>query len=162
MQMVVNQGVNLMLTRRDVFAVLISAPCALEAFVASAEDTKDEHVMGPSVFRWEDMHPVKTETGEVRSLCKAPTATVDQLEIHVTTLNPGQMPHPPHRHVNEELIILREGRCETLSDGKWVRVGPGSVVFNASNSLHGFRNVGDAPAVYHVINWSPNRSKSST
>jgi len=31
------------------------------------------------------------------------------------------------------------------------------VVFNASNSLHGFRNVGTVPAVYHVINWSPNK-----
>jgi mannose-6-phosphate isomerase-like protein (cupin superfamily) len=44
-----------------------------------------------------------------------------------------------------------------LSDGKWVKVGPGSVVFNASNSLHGFRNVGTTPATYHVINWSPNK-----
>jgi uncharacterized cupin superfamily protein len=103
----------------------------------------------------------KTPTGEVRSLCKASTATVDQLEMHVTTLNPGLESHPPHRHVNEELIILREGECETLSDGKWVKVGPGSVVFNASNSLHGFRNVGTTPATYHVINWSPNKQTSS-
>jgi quercetin dioxygenase-like cupin family protein len=78
--------------------------------------------------------------------------------MHVTTLNPGLESHPPHRHVNEELIILREGQCETLSDGKWIKVGPGSVVFNASNSLHGFRNIGATPATYHVINWSPNKN----
>jgi uncharacterized cupin superfamily protein len=90
----------------------------------------------------------------VRQLCKAPTATLEQLEIHITTLNPGQASHPPHRHPNEELIILREGECETLSDGKWIKVGPGSVVFNASNSLHAFRNIGTVPASYHVINWS--------
>jgi quercetin dioxygenase-like cupin family protein len=107
------------------------------------------------------MKPVKTATGEVRSLCKEPTATLDQLEMHVTTLNPGLASHPPHRHVNEELIILREGECETLSDGKWIKVGPGSVVFNASNSLHGFRNVGTTPAVYHVINWSPNKATAA-
>jgi hypothetical protein len=34
------------------------------------------------------------------------------------------------------------------------------VVFNASNSLHGFRNVGTTPAVYHVINWSPNKDQA--
>jgi uncharacterized cupin superfamily protein len=103
------------------------------------------------------MKVVKTKVGEVRSLCKQPTATLDQLEMHVSTLKPGLMSHPPHRHVNEELIILRDGECETLSDGNWVKVGPGSVVFNASNSLHGFRNVGTTPATYHVINWSPNK-----
>jgi XRE family transcriptional regulator, regulator of sulfur utilization len=38
-------------------------------------------------------------------------------------------------------------------------VEAGDVVFNASNSLHGFRNVGPWTAVYHVINWSPNKAQ---
>lgn len=159
------------MTRRDAIAGLAALPAVAglpAALNALAAGTGDEHsdtkTMGPTVFRWEEMAAKKTATGEVRSLCKSPTATVDQLEMHVTTLNPGLESHPPHRHVNEELIILREGECETLSDGKWVKVSAGSVVFNASNSLHGFRNVGTTPAVYHVINWSPNKdiaSKSS-
>lgn len=142
------------ITRREVVVGLVAMPSALNA-VATASD--DQHVMGPTVFNWNDMKPEKSATGEVRRLCKTPTATLDQLEMHVTTLNPGMASHPPHRHVNEELIIIREGDCETLSNGNWVKVGPGSVVFNASNSLHGFRNVGTTPAVYHVINWSPNK-----
>jgi quercetin dioxygenase-like cupin family protein len=76
------------------------------------------------------------------------------LELHVTTLNPGQEPHPPHRHPNEELVILREGTVEALVNGDWKRLGPGSVIFNASNQLHGLRNVGTVPAIYHVINWT--------
>ena len=145
------------MNRRDVVMCLLAMPTAMNALPAAADD---QHIMGPTVFNWNDMKPKKTATGEVRSLCKSPTATVDQLEMHVTTLNPGLASHPPHRHVNEELIIIREGDCETLSDGKWVKVGPGSVVFNASNSLHGFRNVGTTPATYHVINWSPNKDAS--
>ena len=122
------------MTRRDMMVGLLAMPSALTVSAMAADD---QHIMGPTVFDWNDMKPVKTATGEVRSLCKSPTATVDQLEMHVTTLNPGQSPHPPHRHVNEELIIMREGECETLSNGNWVKVSPGSVVFNASNSLHG-------------------------
>ncbi len=140
------------ISRRSAVAALLAFPALVESF-AHADDTKP--VLGPTVFEWDEMKPVKTATGEVRSLYKGPTATLDQLEMHVSTLNPGLASHPPHRHVNEELIILREGECETLSNGKWIKVGPGSVVFNASNSLHGFRNVGTTPAVYHVINWSP-------
>jgi quercetin dioxygenase-like cupin family protein len=147
-----------MITRRDVLAGLLVMPSALSASAMAA----DEHeILGPMVFNWNDMKPVKTKVGEVRSLCKEPTATLDQLEMHVTTLNAGLESHPPHKHLNEELIILREGECETLSNGKWVKVTPGTVVFNASNSLHGFRNVGTVPAVYHVINWSPNKQMSA-
>jgi quercetin dioxygenase-like cupin family protein len=143
-----------MITRRDALAGLLAMPAALTSVATAASEPP---ILGPTVFNWNDMKPVKTSTGEVRSLCKSPTATLDQLEMHVSTLNPGQTSHPPHRHVNEELIIVREGDCETLSNGNWVKVGPGSVVFNASNSLHGFRNIGTTPATYHVINWSPNK-----
>jgi XRE family transcriptional regulator, regulator of sulfur utilization len=141
-------------TRRDVVVGLLALASALQ-LEAAGEDK--EKILGPAVFHWDQMQPRKTATGEVRSLYNGPTATVNQLEMHVSTLNPGLASHPPHRHVNEELIILREGECETLSSGEWVKVEPGSVVFNASNSLHGFRNVGTVPAVYHVINWSPNK-----
>ena len=143
-----------MITKRDVVVALftLSGTVAIGAIATPAAP-----ILGPTVFDWNKMVPVKTAVGEVRSLQRGPTATLDELEMHVTTLNPGQTSHPPHQHLNEELIILREGECETLSDGKWLRAGPGSVIFNASNSLHGLRNVGQTPATYHVINWSPNK-----
>jgi len=146
-----------MMTRREVVIGLVAMQ-AMRTTAAAGE----EPVLGPTVFDWQEMKPVKTATGEVRQVCKSPTATLDQLEIHITTLNPGEASHAPHRHVNEELIILREGECETLSNGKWLKVGPGSIVFNASNSLHAFRNVGTVPATYDVINWSPNKDMNGT
>jgi quercetin dioxygenase-like cupin family protein len=158
-----------MITKRDVLVGFFGAATTLGVIAAAgavvqstaqappqaAADAKP--ILGPTVFKWDELKVTKTPTGEVRSLVRQPTATVDQLEIHITTLNPGAMSHPPHRHVNEELIIMDKGECETLSDGKWIKVGPRDVVFNASNSLHGFRNVGTTPATYHVINWSPNK-----
>lgn len=156
-----------MISRRKALAGLVAMPAAVTALSALgglsavAQAAADEKgILGPTVFEWDAMQFHTTPVGAVAPLCKQPTATLDQLEMHVGKLNPGLESHKPHRHVNEELIILREGECETLSDGKWVKVTPGSVVFNASNSLHGFRNVGSTVAVYHVINWSPNKSKA--
>src|ERR1700761_2602902 len=154
-----------MISKRDVVSALIGAAFTVSLFsaagVMTAENGSIGSVLGPTVFKWDDMKATKNATGEVRSLVKQPTATVDQLETHITTLNPGQMPHQPHRHVNEELIIMDVGECETLSDGKWIKVGPRDVIFNASNSLHGFRNVGTTAATYHVINWSPNKDAAT-
>jgi quercetin dioxygenase-like cupin family protein len=144
-----------MFTVRD-FAVAAMAVVGTLGAVQVASVAKP--ILGPTVFHYADLKVTKTDVGEVRSLVKEPTATVDELEMHITTLNPGMMSHPPHRHVNEELILMDKGECETLSDGKWIKVGPGDVVFNASGSLHGFRNVGKVPAEYHVVNWSPNKA----
>lgn len=151
-----------MITRRNMVAGLLTMPAVLTAAGEAAEQQgEDKGILGPTVFAWDKMQFHATPTGEVASLCKQPTATLDQLEMHVSKLKPGTASHAPHRHVNEELIVIREGDCETLSDGKWIKVGSGDVVFNASNSLHAFRNVGTTMAVYHVINWSPNKSIAS-
>ena len=62
-------------------------------------------------------------------------------------------PLAPHRHPEEALVIVKEGTVEALFNGEWRRVGPGSVVFEASNQLHGLRNAGRTQAAYHVIKW---------
>jgi len=150
-----------MLTKRDLcvaaVTAILSTGCALGAAAWAQEHGSKQPILGPATFAWKDMKAVATPTGEVRNLYKGPTATLPELEMHVTTLNPGTTSHPPHHHANEELVIIREGTVETLSGGKWVRLGPGSVIFNASDSLHGLRNVGSTAAIYHVVNWSTHK-----
>jgi XRE family transcriptional regulator, regulator of sulfur utilization len=139
-----------MITRRD--AAVAAATLAL-TFAFGAAAGPQTSVMRSTAFEWNAMKVNKTAVGESRPIVRVPTATLDELEMHVTTLNEGQTSHPPHQHPNEELVIIREGTVEVLVQGEWKRLGPGSVVFNASNELHALRNAGTGPATYHVINW---------
>lgn len=119
------------------------------ATTARADDAASQpKVLGSAVFDWAQLAVHKTPKGESR------TATLDELEIHVTTLNPGEIAHPPHQHPDEELLIIKEGTVEALVNGEWKRVGAGSVIFQAANQLHAIRNAGDTPATYHVIKWN--------
>jgi quercetin dioxygenase-like cupin family protein len=137
------------LGHRDIVIACLAAACGWSAAFAQGTPA----ILGPAVFDWNAMAVTKTDVGEVRSVVRAPTATLSELEMHITTLNPGLASHPPHQHPNEELVILRTGTVETLSGGTWKRLGPGSIIFNASNSLHALKNVGDTPATYFVVNW---------
>ena len=139
-----------MITRRDIVVALIAASGTLAVVGAQQPPAA---ILKSQVFDWTAMTAKENAYGSTRSLVRAPTVTLNELEMHVTTLNPGQTSHAPHQHPNEELIILREGTLETLSLGEWKRIGPGSIIFNASNDLHGVKNVGTVPAVYHVVNW---------
>lgn len=140
-----------MITRRDIIVATVTA--GLTLFIGSLARSETS-VMGSSVFDWNMIAVKQTKTGAVRQFFRAPTTTLDELECHVTTLNPGESPHPPHKHPDEELIIVKEGTVEALVNGEMKRVGPGSVIFQASNQVHGLRNVGNGPATYHVIRWN--------
>lgn len=140
-----------MITRRDIAVAIIAVSVTLCAVVAARQQPS---LMQSALIDWNTIPAKPTDVGSVRQFFQSPTATLDELECHVTTLNAGATSHPPHKHADEELVIVKEGTVEALIDGEWKRGGPGSVIFYASNHLHGIRNVGQGPATYHVIRWS--------
>jgi quercetin dioxygenase-like cupin family protein len=143
-----------MLTTRDLIVAVLAATATLSAVAAQQATT----VLPSSAFDWNTIAVRDTKVGQSRQVVRSPTATLDELEIHITTLNPGQTSHPPHQHPNEELLIVKEGTVEALVAGEWKKLGVGSVIFQATNQLHAIRNAGAGPATYHVVNWkSPGR-----
>lgn len=142
-----------MITRRDLTVAAITALTAM-AVVAWAETT-GKPVMHSSVFNWAALKVSRTPTGERRSVFDAPTPTLANLECHVTTLNPGESPHPPHRHADEELMIVKAGILAALQGDQTNIVETGGIIFEAANELHGLRNVGTNRATYFVIKFVP-------
>jgi quercetin dioxygenase-like cupin family protein len=88
---------------------------------------------------------------ETRDVFDGLTHDGTHLDLHITTLMPGQMPHPEHQHVWEEVIFIQSGTLEVTIVGKKTRIGPGSVAYVYSNEQHGWKNVGDSPAQYFVL-----------
>lgn len=127
----------------------VSSPTKAE----NAADPKKENVLSQSETFAYDKLPVTNlpNGGTMRRVISGVLATGEYIEVHETMLPPGKMPHPAHRHRNSELLFIREGRLEFMNDGKPELVGPGGVVFTASNVLHGLKNIGDTPATYFVI-----------
>ena len=150
-----------MLTRKDIALILCTAILTSGLVVFAQSEKPAKPLMGSSLFEWNSLAVTKTKTGERRQFFQSPTATLDQLECHVTTLNKGEAAHAPHQHPEEELIVVKEGTIEVLLNGEWKAAGPGSVIFHASNVLHGMRNAGDGQASYHVFKWiSPGMKKA--
>jgi len=146
-----------MLTRRDLFTALAASGITLACVSIAQEPVK---LLDSTAWKWQDMQVKKTDVGEVRPVVREPTRTLDELEMHITTLNPHVASHAPHTHPNEEMVIVREGTLQAHVNGKEIVVGAGSVLFFASLQPHAVQNIGDVPATYFVINWAIPGSKT--
>jgi quercetin dioxygenase-like cupin family protein len=143
-----------MMTRRDGVVAFVAASLAAAATWAAQAGSGPRHLPS-SVFDWTKLKVETTAVGERRAVFDSASANMDQVECHVTTVKPGEAPHAPHEHPEEELIIVKEGTLAVMQKGATTVVGPGSVIFEASGDLHGLKNVGETPATYFVFKWRP-------
>jgi len=107
--------------------------------------------LASKTYPFEELAVSKGDHAAYRDILEGRTHTGDYLEVHETVLEPGAMPHPPHRHIGEELFLISSGTVEATVAGKSARLGPGSAFFVASNEEHGLHNVGNTAAQYFVI-----------
>ena len=142
-----------MITRRDLFVAAVSTVIAFAGIALAQSNGKP--VMHSCVFNWADLKAVPTKTGERRAVFDAPTPALANFECHITTLNPGEASHPPHLHADEEVMIIKEGTLEAVQGDKTNIVTTGGIIFEASNELHGVRNIGTNRATYYVFEITP-------
>ena len=135
------------LSRREL-ALLLPA---LAPAMAAAQTPARSGTSSSQTFRNEDIPPARSGTLVSRPMLKAPTHTGFLLDLHESELAAGDAPHAPHRHVHEELLLIREGLLEITIAGNSTRLGPGSAAYLASNQEHGWRNVGTTTARYFVL-----------
>ena len=87
------------------------------------------------------------------------TPTHDHIGAHASVLDPGHSPHPPHCHIEEEILIVLDGKAEILiggpspEDASPVAMPAGSFVYYPAWQFHTIRNASDAPVSYLMFKW---------
>lgn len=138
------------MSTRRLFTTILLATLIIAGLAALAQSAKNS-AMTSAAIEWTSIEAKTNANGSSRKFFEGPTATLDLLECHASTLNPGTTNHVILTRPHDEVIIVKEGTIEAFVTDKWVRIGPGSVIFNAANVPQAMRNVGDVPATYHVV-----------
>jgi len=106
------------------------------------------------VYHWNKLEPKKEDTRIRRQVLEGTTFALSHFEIHASTLEPGQAPHPPHVHKDEEeLMIVKEGQVSITIAGKNKTLGPGSIAFAIPGDEHGINNSGNTQATYYILKY---------
>jgi quercetin dioxygenase-like cupin family protein len=123
----------------------------LMAALSAAKAGGQSRVLASQTHRYEDLAVHVNGLNRGRPIFEGETHTGQPVELHETELAPGQAPHPPHHHLHEEMLLVREGTMEVTIAGRTVKLDPGSIAYVASNEEHGWRNVGTTHARYWVL-----------
>ena len=90
-----------------------------------------------------------------------PTPVVADLSCHYSVLAPGRTPHPPHAHVEEEILLVLDGQAEILladsPDDPAPRVVPmtrGQFSYYPAWQHHTLRNASQSDVTYLMFKWS--------
>jgi mannose-6-phosphate isomerase-like protein (cupin superfamily) len=141
------------LSRRD-FAAALPALIAGSQFAAAPQEQSQAHL--PSgVYAFADLPVRRSDNLEYRPIIEGQTIGSCTFSVHESSLAPNSEPHPPHHHEGEEMFLILNGTLEFTIHGKPTRAGASSVMFAASNDLHGIRNPDDTHAKYFVFPLGP-------
>ena len=95
------------------------------------------------------------------------TVNLDNLTCHASVLIHDHSPHPPHRHDEEEILILLAGEADLLlpdlpssSPDRRMRLKAGQLVYYPAHFPHTLQTTSDAPANYLMFKWR-NRAAAS-
>ncbi len=119
--------------------------------VAESAASASPERLASNVFQVDQLPVTPTPVGVRRDAFDAHTATVDKIHCHITTLNAGAKGGAPSKHLQEEIIIIKEGTVEAHWDGQTKVAKAGDVIFFAANAVTHLRNIGTAPATYYVL-----------
>jgi mannose-6-phosphate isomerase-like protein (cupin superfamily) len=82
-----------------------------------------------------------------------PTDQLSGMVAGMCVLDPGSTPHPPHRHPEEEFMIVASGTGTIECAGKITEVGPGAMMYCAGDVVHGITNTGKVPLTFYWSKW---------
>lgn len=111
------------------------------------------------VYRWNELKTISENDRVRRPVLLGHSFALSHFEVHASTLEPGKAPHPPHKHADqEELIIVREGQVKISINDQSQVLGPASVALIMPEEMHGIENAGNTPATYYILrfkSWEP-------
>jgi len=107
----------------------------------------------PFTIRWEDIPVQHTAKGETRQIFSLSTPWLSKIDLHATTLNPGEVSHPPHTHRSEEIILMRTGHVQEYINGELHPASDGDLIFLPSGNPHALENHSTQRAEYFALQW---------
>jgi mannose-6-phosphate isomerase-like protein (cupin superfamily) len=103
---------------------------------------------------WAEAPAIEADWGELRAYFEGETYGLGYALAATAVIKPGQQNHPPHRHSDEEFLLVTEGSGRWHLDGKEFPAAKGDMIYAAPWVMHGITNTSGAPLTWVVFKWN--------
>ncbi len=93
--------------------------------------------------------------GQFLSYYEGRSDHIQDILTGVAIINPGEEIHPPHKHPEEEFLMVIEGQGTWSIEGVESPARTGDILFAVPGELHGIKNTGDKPLKFVVFKYNP-------
>ena len=145
-------------TSRAIFCMIVAAASSC-APADQAPETIDEAVnaqgssLASIVWKAADAETTNFDGGDFHLYFEGDTYASRQLLTGVAELKPGQELHPPHKHADEEFLIVTEGSGVWTVGDQDFPAETGDLLYAAPWDNHGIRANPDTPLKFYVIKY---------
>ena len=119
---------------------------ALEVASAPTTDT--------SVVSVETAKTTQEAWGTFREYFAGDTPRSKDLLSGTATIKPGMEIHPPHKHAEEEFLMVIVGTGEWTLGEETFAAKAGDMLYSKAWDVHGIRNTGDEPLTFVFWKWN--------
>ncbi|MBV7260331.1 cupin domain-containing protein [Erythrobacter crassostreae] len=137
-----------------VLALLGAAACAPSE--APTDDNSVVEVSGQEtrVLTPETAKTTNEEWGDFAEYFEGETAGTTDLLSGTATIKAGLEIHPPHRHAEEEFLMVIAGEGEWTVGEETFAAAKGDMLYAAAWDLHGIKNTGEEPLTFVFWKWN--------
>ncbi len=96
----------------------------------------------------------KADWGTFHAYFTNPTEVLNPVLVGVAKIDAGQQIHPPHRHADEEYLMITKGKGTWYLNGKETPAKEGDILFARSWVYHGVKAADDSPLEFVVFKYS--------
>ena len=136
-----------MLNRRAFLGASTVALPFIAGFAAAEQGRLPSLVMDPA-----DAKLTHENFGDQRIYFDGSTEQLRALTVGSLALKAGMVPHPPHQHPEEEIMLVTDGTGVITVETKSYEVGAGSMMYCSAQRMHGI-TAGAHGLTFYFYKW---------
>ena len=127
------------------FGAALAALVLIGCNQAETAEKATEATVSTTVLTAETAKSTSEEWGEFVEYFGGETEGLSDLLSGTATIKAGLEIHPPHKHAEEEFLMVLEGEGEWSVGGKTFTASTGDMLYAAAWDVHGIKNTGEEP-----------------